>query len=112
MPMMFGFARQRRQLLDAELERILGEVLPFGALHMYVIGDLARGEIAPDTELELVIVQDTDEPFHRRPDFWVTHLRPRLGTRFLVYTPEEFEALAEIDLVLTNALQNGTVVIG
>jgi hypothetical protein len=112
MPIMFGFARRRHELLEAELQRILGEVLPFGALRMIVTGDLARGQTKADTELELVIVQITDEPFHRRSDFWVTHLRPRVGTRFLVYTPEEFDELAETDPVLLEAQQSGVIVIG
>ena len=86
MPMMFGFARQRRQLLEAELERFTSEMPPFGAYRAYLIGDVAKGNIQPDTELDLVLVQDTNEPFHRRADFWVTHLRPSVGTRFLVYT--------------------------
>ena len=38
-----------------------------------------------------------DEPYHRRADFFATHLRPRVGTRFLVYTPDEFERCAETD---------------
>lgn len=112
MPIMFGFGRRRAELLEAELARLLGEVLPFGALRMYVVGDLARGQTRPDTELELVLVQITEEPFHRRPDFWVTHLRPRVGTRFLVYTPEEFDELAKSDPVLLDAEQHGRLVIG
>lgn len=112
MPMMFGFGRQRRQLLEAELQRILGEVIPFGALRLVVIGDLARGRTRPGSELELVIVQHTDEPYHRRADFWVTHLRPRAGTRFLVYTPQEFEDLENTDPVLRQATREGIVVIG
>jgi hypothetical protein len=112
MPMMFGFSSQRRQLLEAELQRMAAEVLPFGARRVYLIGGLAAGSIGPDSELELVVVQATDEPFHRRADFWVTHLRPRVGTRFLVYTPEEFEALAQSDPVLVEALRIGEVIVG
>jgi uncharacterized protein len=112
MPMMFGFAQQRRRLLEAELERIAGEVPPFGALRMVVVGDLARGLIRPETELELVIVQDTAEPYHRRADFWVTHLRPRVGVRFLVYTPEEFDDLADVDPLLRDAQSTGRQIIG
>jgi hypothetical protein len=110
--MMFGFARRRQELLEAELQRFLGEVLPFGALRMYVIGDLARGQTKPDTELELVVVQATDQPYQRRADFWVTHLRPRVGTRFLVYTPEEFDDLAETDPILQEAQRIGMAVVG
>jgi hypothetical protein len=111
MPMMFGFADQRRQLLAAELERIMVDMRVFGALRMYVTGDYGAGCVKADTELELVIVQITDAPFHRRPDFWVTHLRPRLGTRFIVYTPEEFETHSGSDLVLMEAERIGEVVL-
>ena len=110
--MMFGFAQQRRLLLEAELRRMAEEVPPFGAQRVYLIGDLAAGQVGPDTELLLVVVQATAEPFHRRADFWVTHLRPRVGTRFLVYTPEEFEALAPVDPVLREALRTGELVVG
>jgi hypothetical protein len=112
MPMMFGFSRQRRQLLLAELQRIAAEVPPFGALRLILVGDLSRGLAGPETELELVVVQITDEPYQRRPDFWVTHLRPRVGTRFLVYTPEEFEDFGAVDPVLVEADRTGQVVIG
>ena len=110
--MMFGFAHQRRQLLQAELQRIVAEVSPFGALRVILVGDLARGRVVPETELELVIVQVTDEPYRRRADFWVTHLRPRVGTRFLVYTPEEFETLALIDPLLREARRRGVPIFG
>ena len=110
--MMFGFADQRRQLLAAELERILADMRIFGALRVYLTGAYAAGRVAPDTELELVIVQITDVAFHRRADFWVTHLRPRLGTRFLVYTPEEFDALSTTDPVLVEAERLAQIVLG
>ncbi len=112
MPMMFGFSRQRRQALESEVERMAAEVRPLGAQRMYVIGDFARGRVEPDTNLELVIVQATDELFHRRADFWVTHLRPRVGTRFLVYSPEEFDELQDTDAVLREARRIGAMTIG
>ena len=112
MPIMFGFAQQRRQLLDAEVQRILSDLSLFGGRRVYLTGDLAAGRVGPETTLELVIVQSTDEPFHRRPDFWVTHLRPRVATRFIVYTPEEFEALEGTDLLLLRAAQFGEMIVG
>jgi hypothetical protein len=112
MPIMFGFSGQRRELLQAELGRMVEELAPFGALRAYLGGDLARGRAGPDSELELVIVQDTGEPFHRRADFWTAHLRPRVGTRFLVYTPEEFEELEQVDPILVEAQRLGEVLVG
>lgn len=110
--MMIGFSRQRRQLLEAELQRLVTELPPLGVRRMYLTGELARGAAGPDTELELVIVQETDERFHRRPDFFVSHVRPRIATRFLVFTPPEFEQLQGEDPVLMAAVQTGEVVIG
>ncbi len=110
--MMFGFAQLRRQMLDAELERMAIEMPPFGALRVYLSGAFARGLVEPPTELELVIVQETDEPFHRRADFWMSHLRPRVGIQFLVYTPEEFESLEQIDPLLLEAQRLGAPIVG
>ena len=110
--MMFGFAKHRLQLLEAERDRIAAVAAQFGALRMVLVGDLAEGRVGPTSELELVVVQDTDEPFHRRADFWVGHVRPRVGTRFLVYTPEEFETLEQDDPVLRWAHSRGEVLVG
>lgn len=78
-----------------------------GALQLYLVGDLARGGVRPESELELVLIQETDVPFHRRPDFWVSHLRPRVGTRFSVFTPEEFDELEQEDPLLREAQREG-----
>ena len=105
MPMMIGFAQQRRAMLEAELARLVEELPPLGVQRLYATGAFARGDVHADTPLEVVVVHPTEEPFHRRPDFFVDHLRPRLQTRFLVYTPEEFAALAEQDPLLIHAAE-------
>ena len=110
--MMLGFASQRRQLLDAELERFVQELPPLGVYRAYLTGDIAIGKIEPDTELELVLVQDTAEPFHRRADFFVTHLRPSVGARFLVYSPDEFAELESMDPVLVETKMRGEIIFG
>jgi len=112
MPMMYGFAAQRKQMLEAELERLRIEMPPLGAMRVALTGDLAVSRVTPETALELVIVQVTDEPFHRRSDFWVTHLRPRLDTSYFVYTPEEYEELVDTDLLLMAVERDGEVIIG
>lgn len=107
-PIMFGFARQRRQMLEAELARFIDEMPPLGMTRLIMIGKLARGgNVSPDTGLQLVVVQHTTEPPHRRADFWVTHLRPAVATHFHVYTEDEFGALADKDPVLVEAMQFG-----
>ena len=109
---MFGFARQRRKMLEAELERFVQEMPTLGMLRMWVVGDLARGSVSPGSELELVLVQQTDDPWHRRADFWHSHLRPRVGATFHVFTPDELEELDAADPVLRSAQNNGELVYG
>ena len=112
MPMMFGFSGQRRQLLEAEARRFAAEAYGYGALRAFLVGDFAAGRVGTETELELVVVQETDEPFHRRADFWVAHIRPRVGTRFLVYTPQEVDAVEEDDALLLEAFGSGEALVG
>ena len=109
---MFGFAAQRRQMLDAELERYVAEMPQLGLLRMWVIGDLANGRVSADSLLDLVLLQETDEPWQRRADFWNVHLRPRVGTRFSVFTSEEFDILGDSDPLLVAAVTEGELVHG
>jgi hypothetical protein len=102
--MMVGFAEQRRAMLQSELARFAEELPPFGVERLYLTGAFGRGHVGASTRLEVVVVHPTDEPFHRRPDFFVDHLRPRVQTRFFVYTREEFDALREADPVLTRTI--------
>ena len=107
-PMMFGFGRQRRQILESELRRYIDEMPQLGMNRLILVGDLVSGNpTKPDTTLELIVVQETAEPWHRRSDFWVTHLRPAVGTTFHVYTESEFFELAESDPILIRAQQYG-----
>jgi uncharacterized protein len=108
--MMFGFARERRDLLHAELVRMAAELPSLGARGVIVPRVFSDSDITLETGLELIVVHETEEPFHRRSDFFVTHLRPAVGTRFIVYTPEEFEAVEEHDPYLQRALQHGEVI--
>ena len=111
-PIMFGFASQRKKMLEAELARFIEEMRQLGMTRMWIIGGLATGEVEVDSGLELVLVQETDEPWQRRADFWNIHLRPRVGTQFYVFTPEEFEQSAEDDPLLRQITYEGEQVYG
>lgn len=103
MPMVFGFATHRRQQLEAEFLRMAGSMRQLGAERFWLTGDLARGTVGPESELKLLIVHQTERAFHRRSDFFQTHLRPQVGTTFIVYTPEEFAEHCETDRLIIEA---------
>lgn len=103
MPIMIGFAERRRELLNAELRRVAAVLPSLGVERSYLTGDLAEGTVGVGSALELVLVHESTEPFQRRPDFFVSHLKPEVETRFFVYTPAEFEALQGTDPLLRRA---------
>ncbi len=113
-PMMLGFAHQRRQMIDAELQRFVAEMPQLGMTRLILVGSLVLASApSPFTaEIELVVVQETEEFFHRRADFWVTHLRPSVGTSFYVYTEREFMELQNVDPLLLHAHHYGESLYG
>ncbi len=90
-------------MLEAEFVRFVEELPSLGVERVYVTGDFGEQLVRSDTLLEVVIVHSTEEPWRRRADFFVDHLRPRVETRFHVYTSEEFAELAEVDPLLIRA---------
>ena len=97
MPFMIGFAENRRNMLQAELMRFLDELPPLGVQQIFVIGDFALSHVGIETALELLIIQETDEPFHRRPDFFVD-------------PPDEFDQLKDIDPFLVRHINQSEAV--
>lgn len=112
-PMMFGFGLQRKQMLESELRRFVDEMPALGMTRLILVGDLVSSRSNSHmSEIELVVVQETDEPFHRRSEFWVTHLRPAVATSFYVYTELEFAEMQDIDPLLIHAQHYGDSLYG
>ncbi len=73
-----------------------------------LIGSAARGSRDLFTDLDLVVVMETDEPFHRRAAGLLADLALGVDVDLLVYTPEEFERMRRRPF-LARALENGRV---
>ena len=87
--------QERRRLLEEELHHLV-EVLrrEVDPERIILFGSLATGEIGPWSDIDLVIVMKTGQPFIERLHTIQRPLQPRVATDLLVYTPEEFEQLA------------------
>ena len=110
MPARAGFSRYREQSLERELERITEMMPQLGVQRAILIGDLASGQVGPESSLDLVMVIDIQGNFTRRMDFFTSHLAPSVATVFYVYTPEEFQTLQESSPFLRAALGRGRTV--
>jgi len=82
-------------LHNQQLKRILEEMEPYEAERIILFGSHARGEADEYSDLDLVVIKDTDERFLDRLAR-VYELAPESGAMdVLVYTPDEFTTMLE-----------------
>ena len=77
-----------------------------------LFGSLARGEDTSRSDLDLILVQDTDKRFLDRYDGILADVSAVAGNRdvdLLIYTPEELEAISERPFI-ARALREGKVI--
>jgi len=101
--------RSRRQaLLERELERIVRVLRGLEAQLIVLFGSAARGEVTVWSDLDLIVVLNSDLPFVKRLGLLYEQIRPRVGLDLLAYTPQEFEAIRKRPFI-RQALQEGRV---
>ena len=57
---------------------------------VYLYGSVARGAVSEWSDLDLVIIKDTSEPFLNRTATVLRLVKPIVGVDICVYTPEEW----------------------
>ncbi len=90
----------KRETLSPELSRIAERLRPIFQAHRVrraiVFGSLARGETSRRSDLDLIVVMDTDARFLDRYDLLlapIVRAVPERVVDLLIYTPEELERL-------------------
>lgn len=106
--------KKRLELLGAELERLIAFAAEeFGAERVILFGSMAGelSRVGEWTDLDLVIVAETELPFHRRAGEFLRSTRPKVGADILVYTPPEWELMKTGNpFIREDVLQKGKVV--
>jgi predicted nucleotidyltransferase len=108
--MRIGFTKFRRQMLERELENIIGILPQLGVEKVILTGDMVSEDYSPDSRIDLIVVHKTDQPFVRRADFFSYHLNSEVAVDTQVYTPEEFEIYQHTLPSLRAACQKGRVI--
>ena len=100
----------RERELRAELDRIVNVLRERGDVEKVILfGSLARGEVTSTSDIDLIIVQDTDKPFLERLHDIYSSVVPKKALDVLVYTPDEFQSLKEDRSFVKRALKEGRV---
>ncbi len=62
----------------------------------YIFGSMARGDAGQRSDLDLIVVMETDKPFFQRyEEFKELILNLPLPVDLLIYTPEEWQEIKE-----------------
>ena len=102
--------REYRNSLESSLERISNQVREIPEiLKVILIGSYTTGKTDLFTDLDLIVVMDTELGFIERTADLYQYLHCDVDMDLLVYTPQEFKKMKEQNF-LRNALQNGQLV--
>ncbi|MGC8873284.1 MAG: nucleotidyltransferase domain-containing protein [Chloroflexia bacterium] len=93
--------------LREELERLKCALREIGAREVCLFGSGARGKSHWGSELDLLVVLDTELPFVDRLSLLYLALLPRMPVDILAYTPEEFTVLRESNPLVRSVCQKG-----
>jgi len=106
----WGVDEARRNRLEAELRRILAELPRLGVKKAILFGSLVSGTVGSTSDLDLIVVVETQERFTRRLERLYRALNPSVALDLFVYTPEEFTAMVESNPFVRAAATRGRVV--
>lgn len=83
--------KERESKIKKEIQRIK-KILPRLNIEKAILfGSAARGEIGIYSDIDLIIIMNTELKFLDRLDKFYRKLKPNLAIDILIYTPEEFE---------------------
>lgn len=75
------------------LKRLRTLLEPYGLRAAWLVGSCARGTAGPWSDIDLILVCDTDLPFVERPRRFSALDGLGVPVDLLVYTPKEFAAM-------------------
>jgi predicted nucleotidyltransferase len=97
--------------MDQKLRTIIHLLREYDPEMVILFGSRARADFDSQSDVDLVIVKDTQKRFLDRIKEVLEIIKPNFAIDVLVYTPEEFsEMLSQGNAFLTHVVQEGKVV--
>lgn len=105
------FLNKRKKILLMELERIKGElIIKYHPQKIILFGSLLKNRIRENSDIDLVIIKDTNKTFIDRAIEVALLTHPNLAVDFLVYTPEEYKQMSLENNYFFNEINKGKVI--
>jgi uncharacterized protein len=90
-------------------EQIIATFKPFNPEKIILFGSYARGEDDPFSDIDVIIVYDTDKRFLERLKELYLRWNTGKAADILAYTPEEFRSLMKERYFIQKAVAEGEV---
>jgi HEPN domain-containing protein/predicted nucleotidyltransferase len=100
----------RRQLLHRERERMVEVLRQMPAVKKVIaFGSSLSGDIHESSDIDLIVVMETQERFIERGWTLWQVLKPAVATDLMVYTPHEFEEMVGRSDFVQTAVETGSI---
>lgn len=106
---MTTIAGDRQRELEDALPAIVERLVKLGAKRIVLFGSLARGDIGPMSDIDLLVVLDMPGRYADRLTAVYDAMDARVGVDALVFTTDELARLAETRAFVRDILANGRV---
>ncbi len=100
-------SESRRKALKNELVRVVEVLKKAGAKRIVLFGSLAKDNIGPASDIDLLVVQETKKRFTERLSDLYELIDPRYALDLLVYTPSEFDKMKKESIFVRQILREG-----
>lgn len=97
--------------LEKSLDSLLDKLKAYQPHKVILFGSVARGDADAESDLDVIVIKETDESFVERLEAMAKLCPPGVHADILVYTPEEIRTMVEEENpFITQALREGKLV--
>lgn len=104
---------QLKKTYEEEIKRIISDLKTYNPEKIILFGSAARGEFRLGSDLDLLIIKETQKPFLERNIEARGFINPTVPVGIFVLTPKEFErARKNWQPFVVDVLEEGRVIYG
>ena len=101
----------RLEILNSELNRIVNVIIStYNPQQVILFGSLANGNVHEYSDIDLIVVKESDKSFYERLKEVILLTLPKVGADILVYTPQEFATIQNRLFIEEEVMKKGKVI--